>query len=123
MFVEQLSPFCTHDTSDKFTAGYFGTHPLDTTVYFYVVCHKGDTLYRDQWPSTWMLSDSLKPDSTKITALHQALHALVEGKLDPRTDSLDTRPLDGQPLFGYRLPQHPAKFLYYALSDHKVHQL
>lgn len=124
MFVEHLAPFCGHDMPDKFTAGYFGSNPLDTTIYFYIVCHKGDTVYRDQWPGAMMAShDDTRPDSLRILSLQEALHTLVEGKLVPPLDSLDLSPAGKQPVFGYMLGEEPEKYIYYSLEDHSVHKL
>lgn len=120
MFVEHESPFCEPGHQDIFSAGYYGSHPLDTAVYFYIVCGKGDTVFRDQWPSTWLLQDSAAHDSVRVSQLHQALRLLVEGKLASIPDSLNHSAAGSQPIFGYHLGQHHDTIIYYSPERHSV---
>lgn len=121
MFVEHLAPFCREDTPDKFTAGYFGSSPLDTTIYFYIICHRGDTVFRDQWPGKWLLSPHSQGDAaTQVAQAHQTLHELVEGKLAPPKDSAATAVASRQPVFGYRLQGHRDTLVYFSQEAGRV---
>jgi hypothetical protein len=123
MFVEHLTPFCGTSAPDKFTAGYYGSSPLDTTIYFYIVCHKGDTVYRDQWPGASMLpADTQGNDSIKIAHVHDALHQLVEGKLAPTDDSLAASVPETQRRFRYAIGTQPAVLVYYTAQGLQVHK-
>jgi hypothetical protein len=124
MFVEHLAPFCGTQFQDKFTAGYYGSNPLDTTIHFYIVCHQGDTVYRDQWSGASMMKpDRAIPDSVQIARLHDSLHQLVEGRLSQPKDSLNLEPAGNQPVFGYAIGDQRAAFLYYSATDRQVHKL
>jgi hypothetical protein len=124
MFVEHMAPFCGTQFPDKFTAGYYGSNPLDTTIYFYIVCHQGDTVYRDQWPGAWMKNpNATDPDSIQIARVHDSLHQLVEGRLSQPKDSLNLEPAGKQPIFGYSIGDNHAAFLYYSAADRQVHKL
>lgn len=120
MFVEHQAPFCEPGHQDIFSAGYYGSHPLDTAVYFYIVCSKGDTVFRDQWPSDWLVQDSAAHDSIQVSQLHQALRELVEGKLDAHRDSLDHSAAGSQPVFSYHLGGHRDTIIYYSPERHRV---
>lgn len=120
MFVEHQSPFCKPGHQDIFSAGYYGSHPLDTAVHFYIVCGQGDTVFHDQWPSDWMVQDSTAQDSVQLSQLHQALRALVQGDLAANPDSLDRSAAGSQPIFSYRLGGHRDTTIYYSPERHRV---
>lgn len=121
MFVEAIAPFCDNNAADKFTLGYFGAKPLDTTLYFYIVCHQNDTVYRDHWPAKWMLdSEKLGNDSLAIAELHQNMHRLVEGKMGFQPDSSASTAPAGQKEFSFELKGHLQRRLYFSKDQHKA---
>ncbi len=124
MFVEHEGSFCDHSSHDKFAVGYYGTHPLDTLVYLYIVCHQKDTIYRAEYPADWFLENAATGnDSAQVAQVHAKMRALAEGKLMPPRDSFDLTAAGEQPLFGIDLPGHLQTVLYYSAADHHVHTL
>lgn len=121
VFFEHNAPFCGADLPDKFTAGYFGESPLDTLIYFYIVCHKGDTIYRDEWDGEWLLPEGKNAaDNDAIAAVHNAMHEIVEGKRAPKPDSVDMERVNSQPVFGYTIRDNRSTLLYYSQEDHQA---
>ncbi|HEX2899149.1 MAG TPA: hypothetical protein VHS96_05440 [Bacteroidia bacterium] len=121
MFVEHLAPFCGGDLPDKFTAGYFGDSPLDTIVYFYIVCHKGDTVYSDEWDGEWLLPEGKKvSDKDAVASVHAAMHEIVEGKRAPNPDSVNAEKAGSQPVFGYVIGYKRSALLYYSQEEHRA---
>jgi hypothetical protein len=124
MFVEHEGHFCDGSGKDKFTVGYFGTDPLDTLVYLYIVCHQKDTVYEAAYPGKWFLENAnAGTDSANVARVHSKMRALAEGKLMPPLDSFEVAVAGSQPLFGIDLPGHLQSVLYYSQADHKVHEL
>lgn len=124
MFVEHDGSFCDGSAKDKFAVGYFGTDPLDTLVYLYIVCHQKDTVYRAQFPGEWFLeSDDTSSDSAQVAHVQSKMRALAEGRLMPPKDSFDVAAAGKQPLFGIDLHGHLQSILYFSPDDHKVHAL
>ncbi len=121
MFVEHNAPFCGGELADKFTAGYFGESPLDTLIYFYIVCHKGDTIYKDEWEGEWLLPEGKNAsDKDAIAAVHNAMHEIVEGKRAPQPDSVDMERAHSQPTFGYTIRDNRSTLLYYSQEEHRA---
>ncbi|MEY3442009.1 MAG: hypothetical protein RLZZ519_290 [Bacteroidota bacterium] len=121
MFVEHLAPFCGAELPDKFTAGYFGESPLDTLVYFYIVCHKGDTIYSDEWEGEWLLPEGKSAsDKDAIQSVHAAMHEIVEGKTAPQPDSVSMERANSQPTFGYTIRDNRSTLLYYSQEEHRA---
>ena len=115
MFVEAKGAFCDASLEDKFTLGYYGANPLDTTMYFYIICHAKDTVYRADWPSIWMLDDNLQgSDSLKIQILHQKMYDLVGGKMNFVPDTTALLPPSNQPEFNFDLNGHFTRRLYFS---------
>ncbi len=124
MFVEYEGHFCDASGKDKFAVGYFGTDPLDTLVYIYIVCHQKDTVYEAAYPGKWFLENAdAGTDSANVAHVHSKMRALAEGKLMPPLDSFEVAIAGSQPLFGIDLPGHLQSVLYYSQADHKVHEL
>lgn len=83
MFYERLHHFCSDHIEDRFLIGYFGDEALDTTIYFFIVSHTGDTIYRDSWRATEFLKDCPAAAEDKVqrrTFLQKKMQDLVEGK-------------------------------------------
>lgn len=121
MFVEDSARFCDANSMDKFTLGYYGTKPLDTTLHFFIVCHMNDTIYSDQWPAKWMLDMNAElSDSQQIKSLHQQMHAFVEGKMRFPLDSTDAPIPNNQPEFNFEISGHLKKRLFYSKALHKT---
>lgn len=115
MFVEHDGSFCDDSGKDKFSVGYYGLDPLDTLMYLYIICHQKDTVYRAVYPGDWFLGNGVAADSAaQITAVHNQMHALVEGKLMPPADSLYMEEAFGRPMLGIYLPGHVMKAVYYS---------
>lgn len=124
MFVEQAGDFCSHAGGDKFAVGYYGSSPLDTLVYLYIVCHEKDTVYRASYPGEWFVDDTTATsDTAKVAQVHTKMRALAAGKLMPPQDSFDIAAAAGQPLFGVHLPGHVQSIVYFSAADKKVHAL
>jgi hypothetical protein len=128
MFVEHEGNFCDGTSQDKFAVGYYGSDPLDTLIYLYIVCHQKDTIYRATYPALWFLEDAVGEanavsDSVQVAELQAKMRALAEGKLLPPLDSIDVTPAGKQHLFGVDLGSHVQEVLYYSMADHKVHSL
>ncbi len=121
MFVEDSASFCDAATKDKFTLGYYGTQPLDTSMHFYIVCHKNDTIYSDQWPAKWMVEmNTTVSDSQKVQNLHQRMRDFVAGKMHFELDSNAVATPHGQPEFNFDLAGHLKKRLYYSKELNKT---
>jgi hypothetical protein len=124
MFVEHEGNFCGHAGGDKFSVGYYGSNPLDTLVYLYIVCHEKDTVYRASYPGEWLLENPTQAsDSAQIAAVHAKMRDMAAGKLMPPQDSFDIAAAAGQPMFGVNLPGHVQSIVYYSPTDKKVHAL
>ena len=81
MFMVRNYHFCSDIETDRFLLGYYGNDLSDTLVYFYIVDHSGDTLFRDQWPSVNMLPTGAEADDDAI--------------MEAMTKMIDTRPVIG----------------------------
>ena len=124
MFVEHEGSFCDRSGHDKFAVGYYGTQPLDTLIYLYIVCHQKDTVYRAEYPAAWFLENATAGnDSAQVAQVHATMRALAEGKLMPPRDSFDLTAAGDQPLFGIDLHGHLQSVLYFSAADRHVHVL
>jgi hypothetical protein len=120
MFIEQEQAFCGHAGTDRFSLGYYGSNPIDTTMYFYIICKKGDTIFRDEWPGKWFLTEENSlADSAKIAEIHRKMHLLIEGKL-PVSDSVIPTPTGGPIVFSYNVQGHFGRNIYYSAAEHRV---
>jgi hypothetical protein len=118
MFVEHLGPFCDASAQDRFSAGYYGTNPLDTLIYLYIVCHKVDTVYRTHFPAAWLTENDTTSDG--VARVQAQMHALVQGKLAPSPDSTILAAAGGQQVFGMEIPGHFKRQLYFSAQNHRV---
>ena len=66
MFMVRNYQFCADEETDRFLLGYYGPAVSDTTIYFYIVNSKGDTLFRDHWPSARMVEGAQDPSDDDI---------------------------------------------------------
>jgi hypothetical protein len=124
MFIERPIAFCGESASDKFTIGYFGTRPQDSSIFVHVICHQRDTVFQEAYPGEWFL-DSPAPasDSDRVQAIQSKMRALADGKLTPAIDDADALAAGEQAIIGWELPGHVRRLMYFSPADHKVHAL
>ena len=81
MFMVRNYHFCSDQETDRFLLGYYGNDLSDTLVYFYIIDTSGDTIFRDQWPSVYMLPNGAEPNDVAI--------------MEAMTKMIDTHPVMG----------------------------
>jgi hypothetical protein len=127
MFFEASRNFCSERMPDRFLVGYYGEALLDTSVYFFVISHKGDTIYRDHWPALAHLEDgagNAMTDSAKVVFIQSRMRKLVDGpdSADPLPDSLvSAHDLGGT--FHYQVGSHHDRTIAWSKSGKKVVEL
>lgn len=126
MFFEEPHNFCSDVIQDRILVGYFGEDLLETEVHFYVICHKGDTVFKDKWPSSAYfdgVEQDFPNDSDKINFVQQRMRAMVIGTTDipevPVSDSLAKAKQFG-PQFSYQVGADRTRTIAFSRSDKKV---
>lgn len=81
VFFEAQGDFTPASGQELATIGYFGDPAPEAPVHLYIVCHKGDTVYRDQMPAEWFAADSLwtaPQDSLAWLAVHTNMQKFLD---------------------------------------------
>ena len=128
MFFEREYNFCSEMIQDRFTIGYYGNNVLESPVHFYIVCHRGDTIFQDTWPGHAFLTgvpDSLSgtADSSKVAYVHAAMLDLIEGRMPAPADSLISATAARGRTFSYQVADVVSRRLVFDASSKKVLEL
>ncbi|HHG86039.1 MAG TPA: hypothetical protein ENJ82_14925 [Bacteroidetes bacterium] len=127
MFFERAYNFCSDRIQDRFLIGYFGNEILNSQIHFYVVCHRGDTIYHDSWPATAFLGELDAPsDSVRIASIRKEMLAFVNGSTGPHAivvqDSVQ-KTFDLGQVFQYGIAGQNPKAIAYSHTQKAVIEL
>lgn len=126
MFFEKPHNFCSDVIEDRILVGYFGEDLLDTEVFFYVICHKGDTVFKDNWPSSAYFEGterSFPNDSAKVEFVQGRMRDMVIGIENmPEVTVSDSmaQAMELGPQFSYRVGSALKRTIAYSRTGKKV---
>ncbi|MEM7038217.1 MAG: hypothetical protein AAF570_14630 [Bacteroidota bacterium] len=126
MFIERNYKFCSELIPDRFLVGYFGDSLLGNDVHFFIVCYRGDTVYRDHWPAYHMLpagADSSMDAEAQTQAIRTAMEHVVTGEVAAPLDSAKAANYGQYPFFSYQLSAEHIRQLVYVPEKKKVLEL
>ena len=104
MFFERAHHFCSDHIEDRFLIGYYGDALLNNSIHLFVVSHKGDTIYRDEWKAEEFLPAESASNSKEdqVDLLEKRMRSLVETSPEAGdTSDVSVREMKLGPVFAY----------------------